>query len=414
MIGTQARREQHRFPVLRPHAKGGLGEVFVANDTELNREVALKEIQSRFADDPNSRARFVLEAEITGGLEHPGIVPVYGLGVYDDGRPFYAMRFIKGDSLKEATDKFHQSTGSPGGNKAVFEGREFRQLITRFLDVCNAIEYAHSRGVLHRDLKPDNVMLGNYGETLVVDWGLAKATGHDVAVGNGDESILMPSSGSGSNATQMGSAIGTPAFMSPEQAAGQIDRLDSATDIYSLGATLYYLLTGQTPISGKDSSKWKTAIIGGEIESPRERIGSIPKPVDAICRKAMRLQPGDRYGTANELALDIEQWLADESVSAYEDSFVERSARFLRRNRSWTMAMAASLILISVVSMLAAAWVNNARLAEQSANAETVRGTTGRNGVPETSLGAFRFGNGCRRELSSRRQPGRGYSNSRN
>ena len=163
-----------RFRILRPHAKGGLGEVFVARDTELNRDVALKEIQDQFADDPRYRARFEFEAEMTGGLEHPGIVPVYGLGHTADGRPFYAMRFIKGNSLKEAIRRFHEAEKQPGRDprRATLA---LRELLGRFIDVCDAVAYAHSRGVLHRDLKPGNIMLGKYGETLVVDWGLAKA-----------------------------------------------------------------------------------------------------------------------------------------------------------------------------------------------------------------------------------------------
>ena len=163
-----------RFRILRPHAKGGLGEVFVALDTELNRDVALKEIQDQFADDPRYRARFEFEAEVTGGLEHPGIVPVYGLGHTPDGRPFYAMRFIKGNSLKEAIRRFHEAEKQPGRDPGQ-STLELRELLGRFMDVCDAVAYAHSRGVLHRDLKPGNIMLGKYGETLVVDWGLAKA-----------------------------------------------------------------------------------------------------------------------------------------------------------------------------------------------------------------------------------------------
>src|SRR5262249_7865960 len=164
-----------RFRILRPHAKGGLGEVFVALDSELNREVALKEIQPRFADHPEARTRFLLEAEITGGLAHPGIVPVYGLGHYADGRPFYAMRFIQGDSLQDAITRLHQAEvpdRDPGERTLALRG-----LLGRFIDVCEAVAYAHSRGVLHRDLKPGNVMLGKFGETLVVDWGLAKTVG---------------------------------------------------------------------------------------------------------------------------------------------------------------------------------------------------------------------------------------------
>src|SRR5262249_48354619 len=164
-----------RFRILRLHDRGGLGNVYVARDEELNREVALKEIRPHYAHDPESRARFLLEAEVTGGLEHPGVVPVYGLGTDADGRPFYAMRLVKGDSLKEAVARFHrgESAGQVPGGRAL----AFRQLLRRFVDVCNAVAYAHSRGVLHRDLKPANILLGPYGETLVVDWGLAKVVG---------------------------------------------------------------------------------------------------------------------------------------------------------------------------------------------------------------------------------------------
>src|ERR1700722_10740912 len=163
-----------RFRILRPHARGGLGTVYVAHDEELHREVALKEIQDQHAHNKDSRARFLLEAEITGRLEHPGIVPVYGLGQYADGRPFYAMRFIKGDSLQDAIEVFHRSRGEVNPAERILE---LRGLLGRFIDVCNAIQYAHDRGVLHRDLKPGNIMLGKYGETLVVDWGLAKSMG---------------------------------------------------------------------------------------------------------------------------------------------------------------------------------------------------------------------------------------------
>jgi serine/threonine protein kinase len=157
-----------RYQPLWLHATGGLGEIFAAEDTELHRRVALKQIQRMHATNPHSRERFVAEAEITGNLEHPGIVPVYGLGTDAVGRPYYAMRFVQGEALSTAIHRFH------AGPEADFMGSEFRWLLRRFMDVCNPIAYAHSRGILHRDLKPGNIMLGSFGETLVMDWGVAK------------------------------------------------------------------------------------------------------------------------------------------------------------------------------------------------------------------------------------------------
>ena len=260
-----ATSDGQRFRVLRPHARGGLGEVFVALDAELHREVALKQILEKHADDPVSRQRFVAEAEITGGLEHPGVVPVYGLGTYAGGRPYYAMRFIKGDSLKEAIEHFHgdDALKNDPGRRSL----ELRKLLRRFLDVCNAIDYAHSRGVIHRDIKPANIILGKHGETLVVDWGLAKAVGRaDPSVG---EQTIAPSS-SGSSETLPGSALGTPAYMSPEQAGGDLDRLGPRSDVYSLGATLYCLLTGKPPFEGDDIGEILRKVQAGDFRAPRE------------------------------------------------------------------------------------------------------------------------------------------------
>ena len=205
--------------VVRPHAKGGIGKVSVALDVQLNREVALKELLEEHLAKPDSRVRFLLEAEVTARLEHPGIVPVYGIGLNASGEPFYVMRFIKGESFKDAVQQFHKERDGRGLRSGESSLR-FQQLLRRFVDVCYTIEYAHSRGVIHRDLKPSNVIVGKYGETLVVDWGLAKCVGKDEKRVLADEATIRPSSHSGSTDTIAGFAVGTPAFMSPEQAEG--------------------------------------------------------------------------------------------------------------------------------------------------------------------------------------------------
>ena len=427
-IGGAAESSATRYRIVRPHARGGIGEVFVAFDQELHREVALKEIQSRHLHESSFRDRFVREAEVTGGLEHPGIVPVYSLGHYADGRPFYAMRFIRGDSLKEAVERFHaerRTGGSPVIAEAVappaavnrpeinvptviqppigerggvsppvatnrgadatplaknipreaFASVEFRKLLGRFIDVCQAIEYAHSRGVLHRDLKPGNIMLGKYGETLVVDWGLAKAAGKDDRFADSEEVTFVPSSGSGVEQTEYGSIVGTPAYMSPEQAAGKLEQLGPATDVYSLGATLYHTLTGQAPITAQSrvgAAKREATpvteilrrVIQGDFPRPSEINAHIPKSLEAICLKAMSLHPDARYESSSALAEDLEHWLADEPVIAHRETPIATASRWVRRHRAWAMSGAAALALVAVVSSVAAVWINSAKQAE--------------------------------------------------
>jgi serine/threonine-protein kinase len=336
-----------RYHVLRPHARGGLGEVFVALDTELNREVALKEIQAQYAQDPHSRSRFLLEAEVTGGLEHPSIVPVYGLGQYEDGRPCYAMRFVRGETFQDAIRRFHEADvpGRDTGERSL----AFRALLNRFVAVCNAVAYAHSRGILHRDLKPANVMLGRYGETLVVDWGLAKAVGRQDSPSGGDEPALRPASAEGL-ATQMGTVLGTPAYASPEQAAGRLDLLGPASDIYSLGATLYSVLTGRAPFEGSDKGQVLRQVGRGAWRPALHLKKGTPAALDAICRKAMSLQPQDRYGSALALAADLEHWLADEPTAAYRDPPLTRLRRWGRRHRT-VVATAVALLLTAVAGL---------------------------------------------------------------
>jgi eukaryotic-like serine/threonine-protein kinase len=353
-----------RFRILRPHARGGLGVVFVALDDELHREVALKQILDDQADDPISRARFLLEAEITGGLEHPGIVPVYGLGTYGDGRPYYAMRLIRGDSLKEAIGRFHADSAKkadPGQSSLAL-----RKLLRRFTDVCDAIEYAHTRGVLHRDIKPSNVVVGKYGETLVVDWGLAKAAGKSAPGSSADERPLNPSPASGSADTLPGSALGTPSYMSPEQARGDLERLGPRSDVYSLGATLYCLLTGKAPFEGDDAGAILRGVQQGDYAPPRDISPSIDRALEAVCLKAMALKPEDRYATPRALADDVERWSADEPVTAYREHLGGRARRWARHHRPAVVSLAC-LVIASVLGLSAGVILLRAKQKETEA-----------------------------------------------
>ncbi|MCL4195555.1 MAG: serine/threonine protein kinase, partial [Thermoguttaceae bacterium] len=258
-----------RHLVVRQHAQGGLGEVFLAIDRQLNRHVALKRIRDPFSRQPAYRGLFLAEAEITGRLEHPGIVPVYAVGTDPGGRPYYSMRFIRGETLEDAVGRFHRTQAGKAESAVAF-----RKLLRDFVAVCNVIAYAHSRGILHRDLKPSNIMLGKFGEVIVVDWGLARPimrpTG-DV-VQSDDESaqeFLVPSGGM----EHLKSTGGTPQYMSPEQALGHIDELGPASDIYSLGATLYYILTARTPMdddAGKGPSSLHRRASAGDARGPRD------------------------------------------------------------------------------------------------------------------------------------------------
>jgi tetratricopeptide (TPR) repeat protein len=348
-----------RFRILRFHAKGGMGEVYVAQDEELSREVALKQIQEKYADDEESRSRFVVEAEITGGLEHPGIVPVYGLGQYANGRPYYAMRFLREGSLKDAIAEFYckDSAGQDPQERAL----EFRKLLGRFVDVCDVIEYAHSRRVLHRDLKPGNVMLGRYGETLVVDWGLAKCCARSESSRSSDERTFRPPSASGDARTLAGSAVGTPAYMSPEQAAGKNDQLCAATDVYSLGAILYSLLTGAAPFPNPRSDAEVHEVLErvrrGDFPPPRQARQCVDRALDAVCLKAMALRPEDRYESPQALADEVERWLADEPVGAWREPWRIRAWRWLRRNRTAAAAIAAALVVAIGLGVGGAFWL---------------------------------------------------------
>jgi tetratricopeptide (TPR) repeat protein len=350
------------FTDLIPHARGGLGEVFRGTDPDLHRSVAVKCLQDRHADNPDSRRRFLLEAEITARLEHPGVVPVYGL--FPGGRPAYAMRFVEGQTLAEAITAYHKGPPDPVA---------FRRLLQSFLQVCQTVAYAHSRGVIHRDLKPANVMLGQFGETLVVDWGLAKVVGRPEevrAAGHGE--TLVPSAESGASETAMGSAIGTPAYMSPEQAAGRWDVVAQPADVYSLGAVLYTVLTGKPPLEKGNWPEMQQRIQRGDFPRPREVKPDVPRALESVCLKAMALDVPARYPSAEALAADVEHWMAGEPVVAYREPLAARARRWMRNHRT-LVSGAVVFLLVTVVGLsVSAVLLQRARVETDKQRASAV------------------------------------------
>jgi serine/threonine protein kinase len=329
-----------RYQPVAAHKEGGFGEVMVADYTELHRRVALKRIRAERSRDASSRREFLREPEITARLEHPGVVPVHGLVHDAEGQPYYAMRFIEGGSLADVVQRFHDADKNPKRDPGE-RSLALRELLNRFVAVCNTIAYAHSRGIIHRDLKPQNIMLGKYGETLVVDWGLAKQFERsDAARAVGEETVRSSATPEATEETVPGIVKGTPGYMSPEQASGRIDEVGLASDVFALGATLYAILTGVAPYKGQQAV---IKVRRAEFPAPRQVKPQVPWALEAVCLKATALKPEDRYATAKVLAEDVEKWLADEPVTAWREPLSGQIRRWARRHRGLVGTVSAAM-----------------------------------------------------------------------
>ncbi len=331
-----------RYTVKGEKGRGGIGRVMIALDEQIGREIAIKELikPGETAQGISaSRIRFLREARVTGQLEHPGIVPVYEIGVRSDRTLYYTMRLVRGKTL----------------SKAILEAASLKErlrLLPHFRDICNAIAYAHSRGVVHRDIKPDNVMIGQFGETVMLDWGLAKVHGEqDDRAGEFAEELKALSISEGGR-TVTGRALGTPAYMPPEQAKGLIDEIDERSDIYSLGAVLYEILTGHAPFDGQNA--WE--IIQKVLHERPPAITSIeqnaPADLCAVVAKTLTPEKELRYQSAIEVAHEIENYMAGGKVQAYEYSSWELIKRFVRQNVAASIAIAVVLITILVATLI--------------------------------------------------------------
>ncbi len=313
-----------RYRLLERIARGGMGVVYAALDEMLDRRVALKVLDVPVADGDLAR-RLNREARVLARLEHPGIVPVHDVGTLSDGRVFYAMKFVEGQRL----DKHIEAVTS------------LPDRLRLFLRICDAVAFAHARGVLHRDLKPANVMVGAFGEVLVMDWGLAKILREQhggAAEEDPDATILHAPEASGSptdatEATQVtgqGTVLGTPGYMSPEQARGDVAHLDERSDIFSLGAVLRFLFT--PPVTANSHLRWRR-----------------DKALEAICAKATQNDPANRYASVSELSADVSRYLDGLPVSARKETALEKAARFYRRYTVAILLIAAYLIVRTLI-----------------------------------------------------------------
>lgn len=373
----------NRYEIIKLHASGGLGHVYLAHDTVLDRPVAIKFLK-RAELTKEQLDRFEWEARITGRLDHPGIVPIHSMQESENSTPCYVMRFINGHTLHQNVEAIWENNRSqpPHG---YYQGEPLRELLRAFAAICNIVAYAHAQGVIHRDIKPGNIMLGPFGETLLLDWGIAKQFRTDsvdemkralpIYLRTEETDLKQLRSIANINSptlTATGQAIGTPAYASPEQLRGLESASNPSTDLFSLGATLYFILSGRSPI---EVFGWSTYL--DQCSLPDSQLAAslppkVPKALRAICNKAMRTQPQDRYAIAADLANDIQMYLSQEPVSVLPETWLARLSRFARKHPGLIGASVATTAVVMIAIIISSALVDakNRRLEESAISLE--------------------------------------------
>ena len=320
-----------RYRIIEPIARGGMGTVYLAEDGELDRQVALKVLAAPDVDG-GAAERMLQEARIIARLEHPGIVPVHDVGRTHDGRSYYVMKIIRGRRL----DQHFDGSATIADRLRVFDR------------ICEAVSFAHAHGVIHRDLKPQNIMIGAFGEVLVLDWGVAKLlsgdVGGEVLSGMEGQTAIDDPHRTQTLATARGTIVGTPAYMAPEQARGEVDDIDLRCDVFALGAILCFLLTGDSPIDRdvfEQLRKGNRAPVGFGPVFARD----VPRQLRAVCLKALALEREDRYRTAEDLSAEVARFLGGHAVEAHREGILEGSARLGTKYRTPILLVSAYLLV---------------------------------------------------------------------